>query len=114
MVGSAQRYRELVARLAAHRARLGEFQMMGVRWASSADQTRLRSYEFKVGFVAEPPRFADREQALVDLAGNGACLERDRMWLIVRSDCVRGAAGGPDGSTHLTFLDRPLGRLTIA
>ena len=37
------------------------------------------------------------------------------MWLIVRSDCVRGAAGGPDGSTTgLTFLDRPLGRLTIS
>ena len=113
MVGSAQRYRELVARLAAHRARLGEFQMRAsaglLRW------TRLRSYEFKVGFVAEPPRFADREQALVDLAGNGACLERDRMWLIVRSDCVRGTAGGPDGSTTgLTFLGRPLSRLTIS
>src|SRR3981081_945838 len=72
VLGSAKRHREFVADLAPHRARLSELQMVGVCGTSRADQARLRSYEFEVSFVAEPARFADREDALVDLAG-GRC-----------------------------------------
>jgi hypothetical protein len=45
--------------------------MVGVGGASRADQTGLRSHEFEVGFVAEPARLAERQDALVDLAGSG-------------------------------------------
>ena len=58
VMGSAQRYRELIADLAAHRARLREFQMVGVGGTSRADQTRLRCHEFEVGFVTKPTRFS--------------------------------------------------------
>jgi len=70
-----QRYRELIADLESHCAGLGESQVVGVSRASCANQTRLRSYEFEVGLVAEPPRFADRQDALVDLAGSGIDLD---------------------------------------
>src|SRR3982074_535773 len=76
VVGSAKRHREFVADLAPHRTRLSELQIVGVCGTSRADQARLRSYEFEVGFVAEPARFVDREDALVDLAGGGVGLER--------------------------------------
>src|SRR5512141_3185160 len=72
----AQGHREFIADLAPHRARLSELKMVGVGGASRADQTRLRSDEFEMGFVADPPRFADREDALVDLAGSGFGLKR--------------------------------------
>ena len=67
---SAQRYREFVADLESHRARLGESQMVGVGGASPADQTGLRGNEFEVGFVAEPTRLANRKYAFVDLPGS--------------------------------------------
>ena len=70
-----QRYRELIADHESHCAGLGESQVVGVSRASCANQTRLRSYEFEVGLVAEPPRFADRQDALVDLAGSGIDLD---------------------------------------
>ena len=74
-MGSAQRDRELVADLEPHRAGLGESQMMRVGRASCTDHTRLRAHEFQVGFVAEPPRFPERQHALVDLAGSDVSLE---------------------------------------
>jgi hypothetical protein len=49
VMGSAQRYGELVADLEPHRAGLGEPQMVGVGGASSADQTGLRGNELEVG-----------------------------------------------------------------
>ena len=60
VMGSAQRYRELVADLEAHRTGLGEPQMVRVSGASAADQTGLRGNKYEVGFVAEPTRLADR------------------------------------------------------
>jgi hypothetical protein len=52
---------ELVAHLEPHRPRLSESEMVGVGGASPANQTRLRCNEFKVGFVAESSRLAERE-----------------------------------------------------
>jgi hypothetical protein len=60
VMGSAQRYRELIADLSPHGAGLCEPQMVGVRGTSPANQTRLRRHEFEVGFVAMATRLADR------------------------------------------------------
>ena len=65
----AQGYRELVAHLQSHRARLGEPQMMRVGGVSAADQTRLGCHEFEVGFIAQPARLTERQLAFVDFAG---------------------------------------------
>jgi hypothetical protein len=70
VMGSAQGYGELVTHLESHRARLGEPQVVGVNGASPTDQTRLRCHKFKVGFIAKPTRFAERELAFIDLAGS--------------------------------------------
>ena len=51
-MNSAQGYGELIAHLEPHRARLRESEMVGVSGASAADQARLRSHEFEVGFIA--------------------------------------------------------------
>src|ERR1700737_1459710 len=48
VMGSTERYRELVADLASHRAVLGESQMVGVGRASPANQTRLRCNKLEV------------------------------------------------------------------
>jgi hypothetical protein len=52
VMNPAQGYGELIAYFEPHRPRLGESEMVGVGGASAADQTRLRCYEFEVGFVA--------------------------------------------------------------
>jgi hypothetical protein len=70
VMNSAQRHGELVAHLETHRTRLGKSEMVGIGGASAADQTRLRRYEFEVGFVAEASRLAEGELALVDLGGS--------------------------------------------
>jgi hypothetical protein len=51
-VPAAQRYCEFIADLEANRARLRKAQMMRIGRLPPADQTRLRSDEFQVGFVA--------------------------------------------------------------
>jgi hypothetical protein len=84
VMGSAKRYGELVAHLAPHCPRLGEPQMVGVRWASPADQTWLRCYEPEVGFIAKPTNFAERKLAFIDLGGNsmGLKIRRGRPGII--------------------------------
>jgi hypothetical protein len=52
VMNSAQGYRELVAYLESHRARLGESEVVRVSGTSAADQARLRRHEFEVGFIA--------------------------------------------------------------
>jgi hypothetical protein len=74
-MGSAQGYRELIAYLASHRARLREPQMVGVSGTSPADKTRLRCHEFEVGFIAMPARLADRKLAFLDFGGSGIGLK---------------------------------------
>jgi hypothetical protein len=69
VMDSAQRYGELVAHLARHRAGLGEPQMVGVCGASSTDQTGLRGNELEVGFVAESTGLANHKYTFVDLPG---------------------------------------------
>ena len=71
VMGSAQRYGELVADLAPHRAGLSEPQMVGVSGASPANQTGLRCDKFEMGFVAMPTRLADCELAFLDFGGSG-------------------------------------------
>ena len=69
-MNSAQGYRELIAHLEPHRPRLSEPEVVGVSGASAADQTWLRCYEFKVGFIAKSSRLAEREHAFIDLGGS--------------------------------------------
>ena len=72
VMGSAQRYRELIADLESHRAGLGEPQMVGVGGASPADQTGLRCHEFEVGLYRGCRRGSlIVSYAFVDLGGSG-------------------------------------------
>jgi len=75
VMGSAQRYREFVADLAPHRAGLSVPEMVIVRGASPANQTRLRCYELEVGLVAVPARLADDEFAFLDFGRSGVGLK---------------------------------------
>src|ERR1700736_242860 len=68
--------------------------MVGVGGASRADQTRLRSDEFEVGLVAQPTRFADRKDALADLAGSGIGLDRCRSCRAIIDHRLRGDLRG--------------------
>ena len=80
---SAQRYGELVADLASHCAGLSEPKMVGVSWASPANQTRLRCNELEMAFIAMPTRLADRELAFLDFAGSAFGLKMCRGRRIV-------------------------------
>ena len=70
VMNSAQGHGELVAHLQPHRPRLGKSEVVGVGWASSADQTRLRRHEFEMGFITQSTWLAEGELALVDLGGS--------------------------------------------
>ena len=83
VMSSAQRYRELVADLAPHRAGLSEAQMVRVCGASPTNQARLRRHELEVDFVAVPTRLADRELAFLDFGGSSLGLQRCRSRRIV-------------------------------
>jgi hypothetical protein len=71
-MGSPQRYRELIAHLASHRAELRKPEMVGVSGASSADKTRLRCHEFEMGFIAMATRLADRKLAFFSILAGAA------------------------------------------
>src|SRR5262249_50292685 len=69
MMTATQGDRELIADLAAERARLGESEVVGVRGFAAAQETRLLGDIAKVLPVAIAPRGSEREDALVDAAG---------------------------------------------
>src|SRR5260221_12090564 len=74
MMPTAEGDRELIADLAAERARLRESEVVGVRGLAAAHETRLLGDIAKVLPVAIPPRRSDGEDALVDalrLIGGG-------------------------------------------
>jgi hypothetical protein len=83
VVGSAQRYRELVADLAPHGAGLSEPQMVRVSGASPAYKTGLRCHELEVSLVAMAARLADGEFALLDFCGTSVGLKRCRSRRVV-------------------------------
>src|SRR5262249_34060545 len=58
--------RELIADLAAERARLGKSEVVGVRGLAAAHETRLLGDIAQVLAVAIAPRRSDRKNALVD------------------------------------------------
>jgi hypothetical protein len=58
--------RELIADLAAERARLRESEVVGVRGVAAANETRLLGHIAKVLPVAIATRGSDREDAIVD------------------------------------------------
>src|SRR6516165_4417605 len=66
MMPAAEWDRELVADLAAERARLGKSEVVGVRGLATAKETRLLGDKAQVLPVAIAPRGSDRENALVD------------------------------------------------
>src|SRR6266542_3215979 len=66
MMPAAEWDRELIADLAAERARLGKSEVVGVRGLAAADETRLLGDIAKVVRVAIAPRGSDGEDALVD------------------------------------------------
>src|SRR6516162_2837156 len=78
VVGAAERDCELIADLAAERARLREAQVMRVGWLARAEQAWQRGDVAQVLLVAVAPRDADGEHALVD----GADLMRMRVGVI--------------------------------
>jgi hypothetical protein len=69
MVDSAERDSELVARLAAERAGLGEAEMMGIRRLAAANQAGPLGDITQVRLIAKASRLGDRQDALVDAAG---------------------------------------------
>src|SRR6266545_5386404 len=66
MMPAAEWDRELIADLAAERARLGKSEVVGVRGLAAADETRLLGDIAKVFSVAVATRRSNREDALVD------------------------------------------------
>ena len=66
MVPAAERDGELVADLAAERARLGKSQMVSVRGLSAANQARVLGDRPDVLPVADPTSLRQGQQALVD------------------------------------------------
>jgi hypothetical protein len=70
---------ELVAHLAAERARLRRAEVMGVRGLPGADQAGLRRDELAMCFVADAPRFADRKHAFVDAATDATARGAERI-----------------------------------
>ena len=82
----AQGYRELVAHLEPHRARLGESEMVSVSGASRANQTGLRCHEFEVGFIAQSTRLTEGELAFINFGGSyvGFLIHRSRGIVIDR------------------------------
>ena len=85
-MGPAERDRELVADLAPHCAGLSEPKMVGVNWASPANQTRLRCNELEMAFIAMPTRLADRELAFLDFGWGSVGLKMCRRWHGIISD----------------------------
>jgi len=95
VMGSAQRYGELVADLSSYRARLSETQMVGVGGTPPANQTGLRGNELEVRFMAMPARLANRELAFFDFAGEASvreCVEADGLSSLVGFDATEGGA----------------------
>ena len=66
MVSSTQRDSELIADLAAERPALREAQVVGIRWSSAANQTRMPGDRFDVVAVADPARLGQGQLGLVD------------------------------------------------
>jgi hypothetical protein len=66
MMSAAEGDRELIADLAAERARLSESQVVGIRGLAAADEARLLGDITKVLPVAIATRGSDGEDALVD------------------------------------------------
>ena len=115
VMGSAQRYGELVADFSPHRPGLGESQMMRVSGASPANETRLRCHELEMGLVTVPARLADGKLAFLDFAGTGAGLERGRIRRAIINDRLGGDRSRSRWFGHkLDLSGRPLGRLTTS
>ena len=97
MMPAAEWDRELIADLAAERARLSKSEVVGVRGLAAAHETRLLGDIAKVLPVAIAPRGCDREDALVDAlhltsvsafgGGNHLAPGNPRDWRIVVREC---------------------------
>ena len=83
VVPATERDRELIADLAAERARLQVAQMMRVGGFTTADEAWLLGDSAKVLAVAVAPRRGNGEDALVDAVGAG----RGRRLRIVIGNC---------------------------
>ena len=77
MVQPANGNREAIADFPSHRPRFGKFDVVGVRWRPTADETGLRGHELKVFAVALAHRFADD--------GDGLFAGLDLQWLVTTS-----------------------------
>jgi hypothetical protein len=72
MMPAAQGDREFIAHLEANRSRLGESEMVWVRWLPLADHARLGRYESQMCSVAQPLRFGDSELTFINATGTRA------------------------------------------
>src|SRR5579871_5043046 len=68
VMDAAERYRKFIAHLAAERGRLRETDVVRIARFASADEARLLGDEPEVVPVAQSPRLAEGEGALVDFA----------------------------------------------
>src|SRR5437016_3373223 len=69
MMPSTEGDRELIADLAAERARLGKSEVVGIGWLAAADEARLLGDVTQVFPVAIAARRSHRQGALVDALG---------------------------------------------
>ena len=100
MMDTAERHGELIAGLAAERARLQVTQVMRVGWLAPADEAWLLGDRAKVLPIAITPWCGNGEDAFVDAVGSikvSAC-GRGRLLRICIGDCrsiiVRGVCSG--------------------
>ena len=75
VVGPAKRHYKFVAVFAPHSSGLGKAKVMGIGRAAAAQQARLQGDKVQVAFIPMAANLAEREHALVDLAGSGVDLD---------------------------------------
>src|SRR5262245_45233594 len=98
VMSPTERDRELIADLAAKRARLGKSEVVGIRGLAAAEEARLLGDVAQMLAVAIAPRRREREDALVDAVrltrvgafGGGSYLELGN--LSYRRFIVRGCS----------------------
>src|SRR5207244_6656810 len=93
VMGTAERYREFIARLAAERTRLHEAQVVSVRRLAGAEQAWLAGDVPQMLLVAVATWRADREHALVDPAGLKPIGTIARLGLLRGGNQRRGSRG---------------------
>jgi hypothetical protein len=73
VMDAAQSHSELVTDLASKCARLPKPEVMGIRRTTAADNTRLRTNDVPMRFIAFSDRLAERDRVLTILRQSRGC-----------------------------------------